>query len=86
MDELDNANAKMDEYAKVKPDEKAELADDGAKIDPLRASKEWWNSVRSLNSEKVSPSIVNCRLGNSSQFMTRDQCLSRGGNPDRISG
>jgi len=85
MDELNKANAKMDEIVKVKPKKEAE-AEAGAKVDPLQLSKDWWNSARSLNSKSVSPSIVNCRLGGRSQFMTRDECLNRGGDPGNVSG
>ena len=87
MEELNKANAKMDEIVKVKPKKEAELAaESGAKKDPLQRSKDWWNSARSLNSKSVSPAIVNCRLGGRSQFMARDECLNRGGDPGNAAG
>jgi hypothetical protein len=87
MDELNKANDKMDEIVKTKPkkDEDRE-ADASTKLGPLERSKQWWKSARSLDSDKVSPSIVTCRVGGRSQFMSRDECLSRGGNPGRASG
>ena len=84
MDELNKANDEMDEF--VGTEEEEELAAEKAKPDPNALSKQWWESAKSLDTKELSPSIVSCRLGGGTQFMGRDECLSRGGNPKRASG
>lgn len=41
-----------------------------------------WQSATSLGNELSDESIVSCKLGDSVQFMSRDDCLSKGGKVD----
>lgn len=81
MDELDNANDKMDEFAGTQAEEEAV-----EKASPRDIANEWWKTAKSLDKKKLSPSIVSCRIGGSTQFMARDACMNRGGNPGQASG
>ena len=83
MDELNAANEKMDILSNTKPDEEEEVAE-GEKFDPLERSKEWWDKAKSLNRKQLSPSIVSCRFRSGTQFMSRDDCLGRGGQPKSV--
>lgn len=47
--------------------------------DALRRSL--WEGGRSLNPHEKSAEIARCELGGGVQFMTRDDCLARGGRP-----
>ena len=89
MDELNNANEEMDKFVGTEEEEAAESTSagtDGAPRTPQQISREWWDKARSLNSKPMSPSIVRCRLNRGQQFMARDECLSRGGQPGDVSG
>jgi len=39
----------------------------------------WWQTARSLGSEESTSDIVACKLESKTEFMTRDDCLARGG-------
>ena len=41
----------------------------------------WWAKATSLSSEESTAKIVGCKLGGKTDFMTRDDCLARGGQP-----
>lgn len=41
----------------------------------------WWEKARTLSSEPKNDSIVRCQLGGAVQFMSREDCLGRGGKP-----
>ena len=41
----------------------------------------WWANARSLSSDEMKTDIVSCRVGNATQFTSRDSCLARGGAP-----
>ena len=43
-----------------------------------------WTTSRSINSGQVDASIVRCSLDGSTQFMKRDDCITRGGSPDGV--
>jgi hypothetical protein len=80
IDELDAANAKMPSSGA------AESTAPGAAAPPepnalVERSKEWWRRATSLAPNEMDASIVNCRIGQSAQFMSKDDCLSRGGVP-----
>ena len=40
---------------------------------------EWWKKARSLSSDEIDASIVQCQIGGSVQFMRRTDCEARGG-------
>lgn len=74
LDEIDKAG----EWQKSKPE--AEAA--SATATPQESAKpktNWWASATSLGSEAPKADIVHCSVGNSSQFMGREDCLARGG-------
>jgi len=92
LDEVDAANAKMKSLSK-----KQDKADDGSaesmaskavktKNELLQQSKEWWNEATSLSPTAVDSSIVSCRVQGETQFMSKDDCLVRGGVPQGVSG
>jgi len=91
IDELDAAASLMPDKKKTKEAAKAEEAAAStagtAKENPLlRESREWWNRATSLAPTELESSIVSCRLRGGTQFMSRDDCLSRGGKPGSVSG
>lgn len=44
-------------------------------------AKSWWETARSLTSEESVSDIVGCAVSGRTEFMTRDDCLARGGTP-----
>jgi len=92
IDELDSAAALMPGKGKSKNEAKQDAsvvaATSGAerKNAILRRSKEWWKSATSLAPAGLESSIVSCRLRGETQFMSKDNCLSRGGKPRSVSG
>ena len=43
-----------------------------------------WTVSKSINTGQVDSSIVRCKLGGSTQFMKRDDCVTRGGKPGSV--
>jgi len=91
LDEVDKANAQMAERsnnknkAKVEATTTASAAD--AKASPLlEDSKRWWKKATSLAPRAVDASIVKCHLPGGTEFRSKDDCLSRGGVPQGVSG
>jgi len=89
LDEVDAANAKMQKGKKAPAS--APVAESNAtpsRTDSstlLQESKKWWTQATSVTSESMDSSIVHCRIDGSTQFMARDDCLSRGGQPGKTS-
>ncbi len=91
MDELDAAAAKMPVRTKSDATDKDEAVASTtgatAKENPLlQESKRWWKRATSLEARGLDASIVSCRLPGGTQFMSRNNCLSRGGDPQSVSG
>ena len=91
LDEMDAAAAKMPVVAKKKQDpaEERSMTAPGvlSKNNPLiKQSKQWWKSATSLAPTGIDSSIVSCRLSQGTQFMSKDDCLGRGGKPQGVSG
>lgn len=94
IDELDSAAALLpvsDDAKEANADQKDDAtvaAASGAskKSAILQQSKEWWNRATSLAPTGLKSSIVSCRLSEGTQFMSKDDCLSHGGKPGRVSG
>jgi hypothetical protein len=42
----------------------------------------WWRTASSVTSEEGDSSIASCTIGGHTEFMQRDDCLSRGGQPE----
>lgn len=87
LDELDKASAKMKRApgktvnsAKAEPD----IAAPDAPNPLVEQSKEWWSSATSLSTKNVNSSIVRCRLPAGTNFMSKDDCLGRGGSPEGV--
>ena len=91
IDELDKAAAMMPEKEQSQDEGKdgavASATSGGAKENALlRQSKQWWDRATSLSPTGLESSIVSCRLRGETQFMSKDNCLSRGGKPRSVSG
>jgi hypothetical protein len=94
LDEMDAAAAKMptskkEKLAKKKSREAGrQQATAGATAENpiVEQTKEWWKRASSLAPTELEASIVSCRLSGGTQFMSRDDCLARGGTPGRASG
>jgi hypothetical protein len=90
LDEIDAASAKMGPGGKkkAKPNVQTTTASAVAPKDNpiLEQSKQWWERATSLAPMDIDSTIVNCQLGGAAQFMSKDDCLSRGGTPKGISG
>lgn len=92
MDELDSAAAMLPGQANSKDEAKKDAATVVATSAAekrnaiLERSKQWWNSATSLSPNGLESSIVNCRLREGTQFMSRNDCLSLGGKPGSVSG
>jgi len=90
LDEVDNAKAKMvphDKKEAAKTEAAGTAAASGSASGPLlEESKRWWHQATSLAPNDVESSIVKCRLGKVTEFRSRDDCLSRGGVPQGVSG
>ena len=86
IEEVDNAAAKMPN-ARTRPSTESETSPEpgssfAAKKDAvLERSQQWWDRATSLSSESVDSKIAQCTLGGRTQFMSRDDCLARGGQP-----
>ena len=91
IDELDSANAKMDALSGSKAEEVAEESpSDAGSILPskdefLKQSKELWRKAADMTRDKDESKIVTCRLREGTQFMSKDDCLVRGGVPSDVS-
>ncbi len=80
FDELDNGMKELERF-----DNKAEKAEapppsaqaKSAKATPPKES--WWQKARTLGSEPKNENIVRCELAGEIQFMSREDCLGRGG-------
>jgi hypothetical protein len=46
------------------------------------AAPSWWETATTLGSEESNLDAVACKLGGRTEFMTRDDCLSRGGSAE----
>lgn len=92
LDELDASKKEVARYSKNKHKEepsKAEQKTEANKADvPAYQDqlKEWWGKSHSLDPQDIDSSIVRCKLGGSSQFMGRDECLARGGKASDATG
>ena len=81
LDEVDAANAKMNSPGKSAKKAQAAEASPGtpARNPVLEQSKKWWKNASSLGSDSLDSRIVSCRIDGATNFMARDDCLSRGG-------
>jgi len=87
LDEVDAANAKMDRGEKTAaPAPAAAPSAPTDKSTVLQQSKKWWKEATTLAPASMDSSIVRCRIDGGMQFMARDDCLSRGGQPESKSG
>jgi hypothetical protein len=88
VEEIDNAAAKMPttkaEKRKESEPAPAESSFAAKKDAVLETSKQWWGRATSLSSERVDESVVQCAVGGRSQFMSRADCLARGGRPSGL--
>ena len=89
LDEVDAAAAKMPGTKKA--DAKDDASDQEVSVTSaaartkqalLEESKRWWDQATSLAPGDVESSIVRCQVRGEMQFMSKDDCLSRGGTPN----
>ena len=84
LDELDKASAKMKpsqaKSAKAEPGK----AETDAPNPLVQQSKEWWSTATSFSTKNVNSSIVRCRIPSGTKFMSKDDCLSRGGSAEGV--
>ena len=74
LDEIDKAGS----WQKTeKP--KSEAPAPAAAQPPAEKKPNWWATATSLGSEESRADIVRCDVGNSTQYMGRDDCQARGG-------
>jgi hypothetical protein len=92
LDEVDAASAKMKKLGKnqekVEEGSSPGLAAQAmkTKTELLEQSREWWDEATSLSPTAVDAEIVNCDIHGGSQFMSKDDCLIRGGLPKSAAG
>jgi len=90
LDELDSGKKVMDAHSAKKPGEKEAGAKDetpaaaaapGGKnaIDTYFRAEEEDGTTKTFAPGAVSEGIVSCKIGGSTQFMTRENCAARGG-------
>ncbi|MBM4382279.1 MAG: hypothetical protein FJ091_02805 [Deltaproteobacteria bacterium] len=87
LDELDSGIEKIDKHSGGKKQNTPSTATQpaaaaepkkGAVDDYFRKENEA-GTTRTISPGQVSEGIVNCRIGESMQFMTKDACAARGG-------
>ncbi len=84
LDELDAGRNGMPQAARNAAAPTTHLADQGSPL--LEASRQWWREARSLGPTELDPDTVRCRFLKSTRYMSKNDCLSRGGTPGRASG
>lgn len=90
MDEIDKGEKWMDDHSEVqaKAAKEKENAKDqapgpapaGRVLDAYFSSQAKEGKTHTITPGQVSEGIVACKLGRSTQFMTRENCAARGGN------
>jgi len=88
LEELDKANAMVGNNVENKKQSSDTAAATGAapRTNPLlEQSKQWWEGATSLAPKAMDSSIVSCRIDGGTQFMAKDDCLTRGGRPGSTS-
>ena len=81
LDEIDQGMKTWQHHAPKKK-KKSETPPEELASPPSGSSAQrdsWWRGARSLGSEELSPDIVSCELGGSTQFMREADCRSQGG-------
>ena len=91
IDELDSAAAMLPENRKDSEQSDAEessarSAARRTKQELIDQSKRWWKRATSLAPGPAKSSIVSCRFPERTEFMSEDDCLTRGGRPKSVSG
>lgn len=84
---LDEIDKSMEQYEG--PRRKAAEASKAADAKPSAAGApaakpagpSWWETARTLGSDPKNEAIAGCQLGGRVEFMLRDDCLARGGQP-----
>ena len=76
LDEIDKAQEGA--WGLAETEEKAPSRD-ADKTEKPRSATSGWQNATSLGSEESGVDIAKCQVGVSVQFMSRDDCLARGG-------
>jgi hypothetical protein len=91
LDEVDAAAAKMPVRKDAKAAETAEAPSSASSVSAqsqavLENTKRWWKEATSLAPADMDSGIARCRIDGGVQFMSRDDCRTRGGRPESPSG
>ena len=82
FEEIDSGMEEMNWTVKEEPEPKrVPRAAASGKSDDSAPRRSLWEGGRSLNPNEMDAEIARCALGGSVQFMTRSDCLARGGRP-----
>jgi len=81
LDELDKASALSKGPAAKAAAEKPEADATTAAKPAAPNAKGWWQTARTLGSDKRDEGITRCEFSGRSEFMLRDDCVARGGVP-----
>lgn len=91
MDELDSAAAKMPSAKQPKKTGKDDPSGESlgaagrlaaAKSSLNARSQKWWQEAKTITPGEKNEGIVQCRLPEGAQFMSRDDCIVQGGRFD----
>jgi hypothetical protein len=91
INELNEGQKLMDQHMnngnnKKKADGAQVANTEEARSKALKRASKYWDKVRSIAPGSVSEGIVGCRVKGSTQFMTEEACLARGGSPGSAGG
>jgi len=88
LEEIDSAGDKMDALSGPKAEEVVDSTPNAlpTRNELLEQSKQWWSEATSLAPKAVDSKIVSCKTREGMQFMSKDDCLTRGGVPKGVSG
>jgi hypothetical protein len=84
FDEIDASVKKAEKHrpgAQEEVESRADVSRFSAPSATRGGSDPWWGKARSLSSRDLDSGIVPCGLPGGTQFMRKDDCLSRGGKP-----
>ena len=83
LGELDKGQEEMARRKGKKLNDEGELVETTAAEKRAQAA-EYWDRAESLTQESLDASIGSCRLGGKTQFMRKNDCISRGGTPGGV--
>jgi hypothetical protein len=86
LNEIDKSMAQYKGHPPPKPEPAAPAAAPPTKTANAKPAgpigMDWWKTARTLGQKPSDGTIGRCQLGGHDEFMRRDDCLARGGQPD----